>query len=191
MSAFRLRNRAGHPGRASGDRRHGTFPVPARVELLNDASMHIGSHLDDPYRGGAGRDRGGRAADAVSVDVLDSVYQGEAPEPGPVPSEVTFRRTAFHSTETSGLQPAYATGEKASYGFPTPLTQCLADLRPRLIRKVNDDDTWLAHDPVQRTRIRAARVHSMMVVPLAARGVVLGVASLTAPRRPSPSTKTT
>ncbi|MFJ1560439.1 SpoIIE family protein phosphatase [Streptomyces mirabilis] len=180
MSAFRLRNRAGEPlGVASlaidvTER----YRYRARVELLNDASMHIGTTLDITRTAEELSETVvGRVADAVSVDVLDSVYQGEAPEPGPVPSEVTFRRTAFHSTETSGLQPAYATGEKASYGFPTPLTQCLADLQPRLIRKVNDDDTWLAHDPVRADRIRAARVHSMMVVPLAARGVVLGVAS--------------
>ncbi|SFG69530.1 SpoIIE family protein phosphatase [Streptomyces mirabilis] len=180
LSAFRLRNRAGEPlGVASlaidvTER----YRYRARLELLNDASMRIGTSLDLARTAEELAETVvGRVADAVSVDVLDSVYRGEAPEPGPVPAEVTFRRTAFRVIEASGLQPAYAIGEKASYGFPTPLTQCLADLRPRLIPKVNDDDTWLAHDPLRADRMRAARVHSMMVVPLAARGVVLGVAS--------------
>ncbi|MFF5014992.1 SpoIIE family protein phosphatase [Streptomyces sp. NPDC001165] len=179
LSAFRLRNRAGEPlGVASlaidvTER----YRYRARLELLNDASMRIGTTLDLARTAEELAETVvGRVADAVGVDVLDSVYRGEAPEPGPVPAEVTFRRTAFRATEASGLQPAYATGEKASYGFPTPLTQCLADLRPRLIQRV-DDDTWLAHDPLRADRMRAARVHSMMVVPLAARGVVLGVAS--------------
>ncbi|MFJ3235299.1 SpoIIE family protein phosphatase [Streptomyces sp. NPDC086787] len=180
MSAFRLLNRAGEPlGVATlvidvteRDR------YRARVELLNDASMHIGTTLDLARTAEELAETVvGRVADAVSVDLLDSVYRGEAPEPGPVPSEVTFRRTAFRATEDSGLQPAYATGDKASYGFPTPLTQCLADLRPRLIRKVDENSTWLAHDPLRASRMRAARVHSMMIVPIAARGVVHGVVS--------------
>ncbi|MGW2747381.1 SpoIIE family protein phosphatase [Streptomyces sp. NPDC001450] len=179
LSAFRLRNRAGEPMGVASLAIDVTerYRYRARLELLNDASMRIGTTLDLARTAEElAETTVGRVADAVSVDLLDSVYRGEAPEPGPVPAEVTFRRTAFRATETSGLQPAYATGDKASYGFPTPLTQCLADLRPRLIRKV-DDATWLAHDPLRADRMRAARVHSMMVVPLAARGVVHGVAS--------------
>ncbi|MER8114407.1 SpoIIE family protein phosphatase [Streptomyces sp. NPDC094031] len=148
----------------------------ARLELLNDASTRIGTTLDLARTAEELAETAvGRVADAVSVDVLDSVHRGDAPEPGPVPPEMTFCRTAFRTTGAAGLQPAHAVGERASYRFPTPLTQCLADLRPRLIREVEDGE-WLAHDPLRAERMRAGRVHSMMVVPLTARGVVLGVA---------------
>ncbi|CAL2056510.1 PAS domain-containing protein [Streptomyces murinus] len=179
LSAFRLCNPAGEPlGVATLaidiTERH---RYRTRLELLNDASMRIGTTLGLARTAEELAETAvGRVADAISVDVLDSVYRGEAPEPGPVPPEMTFRRTAFRTTGAAGLQPAYAIDEKASYRFPTPLTQCLADLRPRLIRKV-EDGAWLAHDQLRADRIHAGRVHSMMVVPLAARGVVLGVAT--------------
>ncbi|MFH7340499.1 SpoIIE family protein phosphatase [Streptomyces sp. KHY 26] len=179
LSAFRLCNPAGEPIGVATLALDITerYRYRARLELLNDASMRIGTTLDLARTAEELAETAvGRVADAISVDVLDSVHQGEAPAPGPVSSEVTFRRTAFRATRAAGLQPAYTIGEKASYGFPTPLTQCLADLRPRLIRKVEGGE-WLKHDPHRADRIRAARVHSMMVVPLAARGVVLGVAS--------------
>ncbi|MGW1257749.1 SpoIIE family protein phosphatase [Streptomyces sp. NPDC002513] len=181
LSAFRLRDRA---GKALGvaalvfdvTERHQNR---ARLELLHDASTRIGTTLD------IGRTADelaevavGRVADAVSVDVFDCVCRGDAPDAGPVAGEITFRRVAFRSTEAASLQPAYAVGETASYGFPTPLTQALADLRPRLIPRIDEDGEWLAHDPVRRDRIRSGRVRSLMVVPLAARGIVLGVASL-------------
>nr|WP_145488671.1 MULTISPECIES: SpoIIE family protein phosphatase [Streptomyces] len=178
LSAFRLCDPAGEPlGVATLaidiTERH---RYRERLELLNDASTRIGTTLDLTRTARELAETAvGRVADAVSVDVLDSVHQGEAPEPGPIPPEMTFCRTAFRTTEAAGLQPAYAVGEKASYRFPTPLTQCLADLRPRLIREVEDGE-WLAHDPLRAGHMRAGRVHSMMVVPLTARGVVLGVA---------------
>ncbi|MGV9245754.1 SpoIIE family protein phosphatase [Streptomyces sp. NPDC003710] len=181
MSALRLCNRADQVlGVATlfidvTERHH----YRARLELLNDASTHIGTTLDITRTADELAEISvGRVADAVAVDVLDSICRGEAPEPGPVRDEVTFRRVAFRSTEAAGLQPAYAVGEKASYGFPTPLTQALADLQPRLIQRIDEAGEWLAHDPVRANRIRAHRVHSLIVVPLTARGTVLGVASL-------------
>ncbi|MFJ5531857.1 SpoIIE family protein phosphatase [Streptomyces sp. NPDC093261] len=181
LSAFRLHDRA---GKALGlatliidvTERHRSR---ARLELLNDASMRIGTTLDICRTADElAQVTVGRVADGVAVDVLDCVFRGEAPEPGPIAGEITFRRAGFRSSEAAALQPAYEVGETASYGFPTPLTQTLADLRPRLIPRIDEDGEWLAHDPVRRDRIRAGRVRSLIVVPLAARGVVLGVASL-------------
>ncbi|MFJ6665239.1 PAS domain-containing protein [Streptomyces sp. NPDC091383] len=58
----------------------------ARLELLNDASTRIGTTLDLARTAEELAETAvGRVADAVSVDVLDSVHRGEAPEPGPVP----------------------------------------------------------------------------------------------------------
>ncbi|MEU6095153.1 GAF domain-containing SpoIIE family protein phosphatase [Streptomyces sp. NPDC047079] len=151
----------------------------ARLELLHDVGTRIGTTLDITRTADELAEVAvGRVADGVAVDVLDCVCQGEAPEPGPVRDEITFQRVAFRSTQAAGLPPAYPVGQKASYGFPSPLTQTLADLRPRLIQRIDEADDWLTHDPVRADRIRADRVHSLVVVPLAARGTVLGVASL-------------
>ncbi|EPJ36832.1 hypothetical protein STAFG_6091 [Streptomyces afghaniensis 772] len=43
---------------------------------------------------------------------------------------------------------------------------------------------WLAHDPERAARIRAFGIHSVMTVPLAARGTTLGVAFLVRHRNP-------
>ncbi|MFF4957664.1 SpoIIE family protein phosphatase [Streptomyces sp. NPDC001222] len=181
LSAFRLRDRT---GKALGvatlvldvTERH---KYRGRLELLHDASMRIGTTLDISRTADELVEVAvGRVADAVSVDVLDCVCRGEAPGPGPIAGEITFRRVAFRSTEAAALQPAYAVGETATYAFPTPLTQTLTDLHPRLIPRIDEDGEWLAHDPVRRDRIRAGRVRSLIVVPLAARGVVLGVVTL-------------
>ncbi|MEJ8667555.1 GAF domain-containing protein [Streptomyces sp. MS1.AVA.1] len=51
----------------------------------------------------------------------------------------------------------------------------MAALEPRLIRRLDQDTEWLALDPVRARALREAGVHSMMVVPLSARGVVLGL----------------
>ncbi|MER5910341.1 SpoIIE family protein phosphatase [Streptomyces sp. NPDC001982] len=181
LSAFRLCNPAGETLGVATLAIDVTerFRYKEGLELLNDASTRIGTTLDLTRTADELAETVvGRVTDAVSVDVLDSVHRGDAPAPGPVPSEVTFRRAAFRAVETAGLESAYAIGETSSYGFPTPITQCLADLRPRLIPKVDEGGEWLANDPLRADRMRAARVHSLMFVPLAARGVVLGVATL-------------
>ncbi|MFJ7902132.1 SpoIIE family protein phosphatase [Streptomyces sp. NPDC096198] len=189
LSAFRLHNRLGKTlGVATlildVTERH---RYRARLELLHDASTRIGTTLDI----GRTADElaeiaAGRVADAVAVDVLDRVGRGDAPEPGPVTGEVTVRREAFRSSPDAALRPAYAVGETTSYGFPTPLTQVLHDLRPRLIPRIDEDGEWLAHDPALGERLRADRVHSLIVAPLAARGVVLGVVSFYRSTTPEP-----
>ncbi|MFH8387193.1 SpoIIE family protein phosphatase [Kitasatospora sp. NPDC018058] len=179
MSAFRLQNPAGDTlGVASiaidvTDR----YRDRVRLELLNDASRRIGTRLD--VTGTAeelAEVAAGRVADAVSVDILDAVYHGEAPAPGPLTDEVTVHHAAFRTAEAAGLQPAYAVGQKTTFDFPTPFTQCLSDLRPRLVGHVDDEAEWLARDPLRAERLRTGGVHSLMTVPLTARGVVLGVA---------------
>ncbi|MET9886118.1 SpoIIE family protein phosphatase [Streptomyces sp. NPDC006430] len=193
MSAFRLQNPAGDVlGVATvvvdvTDR----FRARARLDLLDDASTQIGTTLDVARTAEElAQVAVPRVADAVAVDVLDSVFFGQAPEPGPVTDDVTLRRTAFRTADGygdgDGAQSAYAIGEKISFDSPTPFTQVLADLRPRLIRHVDGDSEWLARDPTRAVRIREGRVHSLMVVPLTARGVVLGLAGFYRAKGPDP-----
>jgi len=149
-----------------------------RLELLDRASSVIGTTLDVTRTAEELTEVAvPKLADAVAVDVLDPVFQGQALAPGPVGDDATLRRTAFRSSPEGRLRPAFPVGTVNVISPPTPFTQCLSDLRPRLIRDVETAADWLMHEPLRAERIRAARVDSLVVVPLAARGVVLGVAA--------------
>ncbi|MFE4424503.1 SpoIIE family protein phosphatase [Streptomyces sp. NPDC056817] len=60
----------------------------------------------------------------------------------------------------------------------TPYRQSHTDLCPRLIRELNEDTGWLAHDAAHARVMREARVHSLIVVPLVVQGVVFGLVAL-------------
>ncbi|MGI5440202.1 SpoIIE family protein phosphatase [Streptomyces shenzhenensis] len=153
--------------------------VRDRLELLNKASSRIGTTLDVSRTAEELADVAvPRLADAVAVDVLDTVFRGEAVSPGPVGVQATLRRTAFLTGAEGRLRAAYPVGSVNTIAPATPITQCLTDLRPRLLRRITSDSPWLTREPLRAARIRAARVGSLMVVPLTARGVVLGVISL-------------
>ncbi len=178
MSAFRLQDEAARVLGVAGVVIDATerYRDRARLDLLNDASTRIGTTLDVLRTAEELAEVAvPRAADAVAVDVLDSVFHGEAPGPGPVADNVTLRRAAFRSSHR-GLRPAGPIGEVSSFSLPTPFTQCLTDLRPRLVPHLDQDSEWLANDPLRAERLRSGQVHSLMVVPLSARGVVLGLA---------------
>jgi anti-sigma regulatory factor (Ser/Thr protein kinase) len=59
-----------------------------------------------------------------------------------------------------------------------PSWQGLADLRPRLIRRLDQDSQWPARDTTRAWLLREAGAHSLVVLPLAVGGVVLGVVGL-------------
>ncbi|WP_329450033.1 SpoIIE family protein phosphatase [Streptomyces sp. NBC_01724] len=124
-------------------------------------------------------------ADIAAVEVLDDVLAGEAPPPGPVSSEALLRRPGFRAAAGLDATPAYSPGEVIP-GYPPSFTACLADLQPRLIRELQVDHEWIVHDPRRAELLRRAGAHSTMVVPLTARGVVLGLASFYRTQTPDP-----
>lgn len=149
----------------------------ARLDLLAEASRRIGTTLDVMTTAGelaavAVPD----LADVTAVDMIDDVLDGEAPPAGPVGARTTLRRAGFQSAEGPPARLAYGIGE-ANVSYPASFTQCLADLRSRLVARLETDSEWAAHDPRRAELIRQAGAHSLMVVPLTARGVVLGLAS--------------
>ena len=154
----------------------------ARVRLLNLASTQIGTTLD-VYQTAMEMCEVSvpRLADAVAVDVLDELLRGEAPPPGAVLKGQSLRRAGFVSV--SGRQGVPAVGEGASYPYDTPYDRVLATLRPLLIPQLDSDAPWLTRDQ-RGSRLRDAGVHSMMSVPLSARGSVLGLASFYRWRNP-------
>ena len=117
-------------------------------------------------------------ADIVVVEVSELTLRGEAPPPGPLRRSTPFRRAAFHSVRGAGVRPAYAVGEVSRILPATPYRQSLTDLCPRLIRDLNQDGRWLARDVARARVIQEGRAHSLIVVPLVVKGVVLGLAGL-------------
>ncbi|MFD6225913.1 SpoIIE family protein phosphatase [Streptomyces sp. NPDC060232] len=126
-------------------------------------------------------------ADIAVVEVVDAVVRGEEPHPSPLAPDVPLRRAAFRSNvDTGGEKPqAHPLGDVRSLPFPTPYTQALSDLRPRVVA-LDGDLPWLAADPNRKEAIRESGAHTLITAPLAVRGAVLGLISLYRTRQPVP-----
>ncbi|WP_041983223.1 SpoIIE family protein phosphatase [Streptomyces sp. AcH 505] len=147
----------------------------AGLELLSTARAHIGSHLDALRTAQELADTAVPGfADSVAVDVVESVLSGDAPI-GPVSGRLPMRRAAFQSHD--GAYGAYPVGSASDYAFPTPYTQALSDLRPRLVASVAPYGQWLAQDQPRAEFIARTGVHSFIAAPLTVHGLVLGMAT--------------
>ncbi|MCQ4079515.1 SpoIIE family protein phosphatase [Streptomyces sp. RB6PN25] len=150
-----------------------------RLSLLAEAGIRIGTRLDVMSTARELADVAvPRLADSVCVDVTDSVLCGGDPTQGPAYANPLLRRAASRSTRKASST-AYPIGEPTGLpsGAPTPHTRCLADLQPRVVSALDANTGWLAQDPVRAKRIIEEGIHSLMVVPMCARGAVLGLVS--------------
>ncbi|MFF3322776.1 SpoIIE family protein phosphatase [Streptomyces sp. NPDC002889] len=149
-----------------------------RLELLYRAGERIGTTLDVFRTAQELADAAvPELADAAAVEILDPVLHGEAPAPGPQLGQVTVRRAGFRAAEGVSVRVAHEIGDVRVMRFGTPYSQAMSDLRPRLVRALRADDAWLLRDPAQAELVRETGTHSLITVPLAARGVVLGIAA--------------
>ncbi|MEJ8646035.1 SpoIIE family protein phosphatase [Streptomyces sp. MS1.HAVA.3] len=155
-----------------------------RLALLNRASARIGTTLD---LGQTTRELADVAvpdlADAVSVDLLESVARGEdAAEE----ASGLVRRMAVHSVVAQALQVMYSTGEVFHFDPRTPQARCLAGQQPILEPVLQSSPAWYFKDPERTQRALGLGAHSLIVVPLTARGLLLGLLSLWRAKRPEP-----
>ncbi|WP_328885247.1 SpoIIE family protein phosphatase [Streptomyces sp. NBC_00316] len=163
------------------------YRAEERAALLNEASLRIGTTLDVTRTAQELADVAvPRLADTVTVDLLDAVMEGDAPRPGPVEDTVTLRRAAFQSTWQGHSRAAYAVGELSPFASSSPQARCMADLEARLVARLDFNADWLLSDARRADGIRAGGAHSLLVVPLAARDVVMGVASFYRWEQPDP-----
>ncbi|MFE2386154.1 SpoIIE family protein phosphatase [Streptomyces misionensis] len=148
-----------------------------RLALLNEASRRIGSSLDVIRTAQEMTEVSvPGAADFVSVELLDAVLQGDEPAPLPLDGPMELRRTAVRSATPTVV----TVGDLVRYPEISPLARCLATGRGCAYR-VTDPEVahWLAQDPGRATWVRRNHPHSMIAVPLRARGVNLGAALFT------------
>ncbi|WP_051774161.1 SpoIIE family protein phosphatase [Streptomyces sp. NRRL S-237] len=155
-----------------------------RLALLNRTSARIGTTLD---LGRTTRELADAAvpdlADAVSVDLLEAVARGEetAEETsGPV------RRMAVHTVVADALEVMYPAGDVFHFDPRTPQARCLAEQQPILEPVLRSSPGWYFQDPARTRRAFRLGAHSLIVVPLTARGRLLGILSLWRAERPEP-----
>ncbi|MEE1799327.1 SpoIIE family protein phosphatase [Streptomyces sp. JV176] len=159
-----------------------------RLVLLNDASVRIGSTLDLVRTAEELAEVAvPQLADFVTVDLLPSIEGGEDPRAGVPSSPVKLRRVAARSVLEGCPEAVVPRGVVAVYPDASPAAECLATGRP-LIRKVTARGmtVWEHEAPERAERVRRYGIHSVLAVPMRARGITLGVAIFSRHRRPEP-----
>ncbi|HSX96317.1 MAG TPA: SpoIIE family protein phosphatase, partial [Streptomyces sp.] len=165
-----------------GEPHVGTYALAARrrLELLTEASARIGTTLDVRRTAQELAETAvPRLADYVTIDLAEPVLRGEeAADP-----RGDLRRTVVHGIRDD--LPFSPVGKQVDYGSTVPqlrsLTRGEAVLEPDLRTAAG----WLAQDPEHTDRL-LSHVHSLIAVPLVARGVVLGVAAFYRAQDPAP-----
>jgi serine phosphatase RsbU (regulator of sigma subunit)/anti-sigma regulatory factor (Ser/Thr protein kinase) len=157
-----------------------------RLQLLNDASVRIGTTLDVER---TARELAEVAvpelADFTGVDLLESVHRGDEPDARPKPASVLVRRVAHASVHAGAPESAMRIGDLGSYPpFSSP-AECLTTGRP-VLRTLTAPyvERWLAEGDKRVGIAIAAGMHSVMAVPLRARGRTLGAVIFARHRNP-------
>ncbi|MFD5228510.1 SpoIIE family protein phosphatase [Streptomyces qaidamensis] len=156
-----------------GEPQVGAYALAARrrLELLSEASTRIGTTLDVRRTAEELAETAAPGlADFVTIDLPDAVLRGEE-SADPI---ADLRRTVVHGIR-EGL-PFTPPGKRVDFGPTTPQLRCLSSGEAVLEPDLKAAAGWLAQDPEHTARL-LAHVHSLIAVPLLARGVVLGVAS--------------
>nr|BFD90086.1 SpoIIE family protein phosphatase/ATP-binding protein [Kitasatospora sp. Xyl93] len=153
-----------------------------RLRLLYDAGVTVGSTLDVTRTAEElAQVTVPRFADFVTVDLADQVLTGEEP---PGPSLGRMRRVALTGVRDDA--PFYPVGTVLDVVPATPLAGALdsgeAGMEPRLA----DADGWREQDPERSAQALAYGVHSLVRVPVRARGVLLGAVRFWRAQRAEP-----
>jgi PAS domain S-box-containing protein len=159
-----------------------------RLTLLNEAGTQIGTTLDVTRTAQElARIVVPRLADLALVDLLDAVVGGHEPSPGPVTGAVALRRVAHQSVFDGVPEAVVQPGDVDIHPESFPSAQCLATGKTVLTSV--DDPAFIASassNPARAATIRRFGIHSVLSVPIRARGVTLGVAVFLRGQRPEP-----
>ncbi|WP_078601047.1 SpoIIE family protein phosphatase/ATP-binding protein [Streptomyces violens] len=142
-----------------------------RLKLLYESGVRIGTTLDVVRTAEELAEVAvPRFADIVTVDLLDAVTEGDEPS---VHAGWRMRRTA---TKGGPGEPGlYPLGELIHFVSTTPQVRALNEGRAALVADLTRTDEWSDQDRTRGAALLQAGVHSLVTVPLRARGVVLGM----------------
>lgn len=149
-----------------------------RLTIVNEASVRIGTTLDVTRTAQELADVAvGRFADFVTVDLLGSIYHGQEPAVGPASRAVDFRRIAQQSVLPGCPEASLEAGGADSWPEYSPPAQALTTGRG-VRHTIRDAELrrWSDEEPRRAESVRRYGVHSMIAVPMSARGTTLGVA---------------
>ncbi|MFI8888753.1 SpoIIE family protein phosphatase [Streptomyces paradoxus] len=156
------------------------FWARKRLQLIAEAGRRIGNTLDVTRTAEELVDVTVPVlADFASVDLLTSLDDAPEPPAQPVPADgpLLLRRAALQSVTPGAPEAVVAAGAVDSYPAGSMPFESLRTGRPTLHAAADTAFTsWLARDPARAARVRAFGIHSVMAVPLVARGTTLGVA---------------
>ncbi|MFG2846777.1 SpoIIE family protein phosphatase [Kitasatospora sp. NPDC048296] len=161
----------------------GQYAVAARrrLELLSEASTRIGTTLNVTRTAWELAEMAvPRLADYVTIDLPETVLRGEEP---------TDPVNELHRTVVHGIRadcPFYPVGGRVDLSPTTPHRRCLASGQPVLEPDLHRASGWISQDPEVVEHLFAYDLHSLITVPLLARGVVLGIAAFYRARNPAP-----
>jgi len=158
-----------------------------RLTLINEAGTRIGSTLDVEHTAQELADVAVPGfADFVTVDLVESVLRGEEPVPGPVGTLPVFRRSGLRSISEGTPESVVQRGEQVTFDKYAPFVRAFRTGEALLDRKLGDRSSrWLEDDPARVEKIRQFGMHSLIAVPVRARGTIMGVASFVRWRYPT------
>ena len=158
--------------------------VRERLLLLYEAGERIGTTLDVTRTAEELTEVATPGfADFASVDLADAVLLGEEP-PAPTGDVLEMRRTAISGSDPD--HPLYPLGRVVGFvpssadtvGTSTGHTWMEADLAAA--------ERWRVRDPERGRQVLEYGIHSLISVPLHARGVILGMANFWRATNPEP-----
>ncbi|MFE7169090.1 SpoIIE family protein phosphatase [Streptomyces sp. NPDC057616] len=154
-----------------------------RLEFLHEAGTRIGTTLDVTRTAEELAEvMVPRFADFVAVDLPDAVLRGEEPEE--LGGLDALRRVAIRAVRRQPHN-LYDVGDTVAYVPSTPQARCLETRQSVMEPVLAEAGGWFAQDPKRLERVLAAGVHSLITVPLRARGTTLGVVSCYRSVRPA------
>ncbi|HET9975004.1 MAG TPA: SpoIIE family protein phosphatase [Streptosporangiaceae bacterium] len=164
------------------------YQARQRLTLLNEAGTHVGTSLDVTRTAQELADIVvPRLADLVVVDLLEAVLSGDEPRPGPLAGTIALRRVAHQSIFEGVPEAVVKPGDVDIHPDSFPSVRCLATGQTVLTGV--DDPTFISstgHNPARAATIRQFGIHSVLSVPIRARGATLGVAVFLRGQRPEP-----
>lgn len=148
-----------------------------RLAIVNDAGDRIGRTLDVTETAQELADVGLEFADFVTVDLLDAVLDGEEVDPTlSVGRPLVFRRVAHASVLPGSPEAVIPPGEAHAHAEDSPPGRALR--AGRSYRHAMDSPEvreWLERLPARIRSVREHGLHTVMGVPLIARGTTLGM----------------
>ncbi|MFI5852639.1 SpoIIE family protein phosphatase [Streptomyces parvulus] len=165
--------------------------VGDRLAVVSEAGARIGTTLDVMRTAQELADfTVPMFADYVTVDLTEAARLGEEPLERFGPSEgriPTFRRAGRASIHAGAPESLWTPGDVVYVPRPSPFLQVLSSGRPLLEPTLDPaSDEWLDNDPARARKIIEFGMHSLLILPVLARGILLGVAVFVRTDNPAP-----